>query len=221
MSLIAHLRTADEGAQDRRSGPRRRIVLGSVALRGDSPEEARPVTIHNISSQGLLLESGAPLGVGETVALELPEAGERAVEIVWKSGRLYGGRFAEPLTEAALSAAELASAVGDGLEREDGAPGEAFAARLKRLRGERKMSLARVADALGVSKPTVWAWEQGRAKPAEERLDALAELLGVDRESLLSGRDADALAQALTFSRETIAQAYGISPGQVRILIEL
>ena len=221
MSLVGQLKTAHSEAADRRAGTRRRITLDTTA-RGDDPgTEARPLLIHNISTQGVLLECGAPLGVGETISLDLPQAGECAVEIVWKSARLYGGRFSEPVSEAVLSAAELAGAAKEGLERNDVGNSEAFAARLKRLRAEKGLSLAGIGEALGVSKPTVWAWEQGRAKPADERLDALAEVLGIDREELVSGRDSDAMAQALMHSRETVAHAYGVSPSQVRVLIEL
>ena len=47
--------------------------------------------------------------------------------------------------------------------------------RLNHLRRERGMTLAQVASALGVSKPTVWAWEKGKARPLPERIAAIAE----------------------------------------------
>ena len=62
------------------------------------------------------------------------------------------------------------------------ANGEALAARLGRLRREAGLTLADVAAALGVSKPTVWAWEKGKARPLPERLGAIAAALGVEAE---------------------------------------
>ena len=95
-------------------------------------------------------------------------------------------------------------------------------ARLQRLRKERGLTLAQVAGQLGVSKPTVWAWERGRARPIEERVDALAEALGVTRGELMAtGETSLALRELLARSREQIAAAFGTRPENVRIMIEL
>lgn len=61
---------------------------------------------------------------------------------------------------------------------------ETFSAQLRRLREERGLSLAQIAGPLGVSKPTVWAWENGKANPLASRIGALAAILGVPASDL-------------------------------------
>ena len=65
------------------------------------------MTIHNISAAGLLLETDLTLGVGEVLAIELPDIGPVGAEIVWQSGHLFGCAFQQALGEAALAAAQL------------------------------------------------------------------------------------------------------------------
>ena len=74
---------------------------------------------------------------------------------------------------------------------------------------------------LHVSKPTVWAWEQGKARPTPERIAALAERLGVSEDQLCTGRDDDALAEALGRARHLVAKAYGVDPARVKVWIEV
>ena len=188
--------------------------------------ETAEVLIHNISATGLLLETAVALVAGERVAVALPQAGTVEASVVWRSGRLYGCQLAAPLSPAALDAAQLRSAV-DALDlaadqATSSAPDEGFAARLQRLRKRRGLTLAQIALVLGVSKPTVWAWEQGRARPVESRIDALANVLGVTRAELLPAvRDGHELRDLLAQTRERIAIAAGSSPERIRILIEL
>jgi len=84
------------------------------------------------------------------------------------------------------------------------------------------LTLADVAATLGVSKPTVWAWEKGKARPLPERLNAIAAALRVDPDLLAPEpavpRELDAV---IAESRQRIAEACGIAPGAVRIMIEL
>ena len=136
----------------------------------------------------------------------------------------FGCRCDAPLPSAALAAAELRSLIATGLHlpsRAEGGP-TISPTRLQRLRKERGFTLAQVAAQLGVSKPTVWAWERGRARPIEERVDALAEALGVTRGELMAtGEPSLALRELLARSREQIAAAFGTRPENVRIMIEL
>ena len=99
--------------------------------------------------------------------------------VVWASGTLYGCRFDEPISPGTLAAAELRSDAGLKLERAHAAPPESLGSRLQRLRKERGLTLAQLGDRLEVSKPTVWAWEKGKARPIESRVGAIAEVLGV------------------------------------------
>lgn len=100
--------------------------------------------------------------------------------------------------------------------------GEALGIRLNKLRREAGLTLGDVAATLGVSKPTVWAWEKGKARPLPERLGAIAAALGVAPESLAEsaalGSDIGALVEDC---RQRIAQACGTQPRSVRIVIEL
>ncbi len=201
-------------AANRRGDGRRMLRLGTTGkfARGDGA-----VTVHNVSQSGLLIETREPLRQGDTFAVELPQAGEQSAEVVWADAPMFGCRFAEPLGAAALSAAQLR---GDPLAAADaGAGAEDFGARFHRLRVARGLSLGEIATRLGVSKPTVWAWEHGKSRPVERRLAALADVLGVS----LSGLEPAAPGpdRELELSRRRIADAYGVEPARVRIMIEL
>lgn len=212
MSFAA--RFEDEADAERRDAPRRTLRLGVPGHFGDGGGSA--VTVHNISATGLLIETASLLDEGELFAVDLPEAGEQSAEVVWASAPMYGCRFAGRLSTAALSAAELQS---DVVESGPTQPIEDFGARLHRLRIERGMSLADIANRLGVSKPTVWAWEHGKSRPVEKRLSALAEALGVTPGGLEPAPSGPS--EELERSRRRIAQAYGVEPVRVRIMIEL
>jgi transcriptional regulator with XRE-family HTH domain len=234
MAIKAHLDqppAAAPGSDSQRSAPRRALWLeasGFFADAGPDGLEAN-VTIHNISAAGLLLETELALAEGEQLALDLPEAGAVIATVVWRSEHLYGCAFATPLSNAALSAAQLqgfapgvptrpqrAGAVPGGT-----APGEGLGTRLNRLRREAGLTLADVAAALGVSKPTVWAWEKGKARPLPERLDAIAAALGVAPELLAAAPGSREIDGVIAECRARIAEACGTAPDAVRIMIEL
>lgn len=104
MSLFAHLEP-EKGKHERRSSRRRklRLEVGPAA----SPNSR--VVVHDLSERGMLLESAAAVGVGETLDLVIPEAGSAKATIIWNSGHYFGCRFEKPLTSAAVSAALLRS----------------------------------------------------------------------------------------------------------------
>ncbi|MDE8654393.1 helix-turn-helix domain-containing protein [Novosphingobium album (ex Liu et al. 2023)] len=221
MAIAAHLDETAQPAGGRRE-PRRNLRLETLGALASG--EAANVLVHNVSTTGLLVESDIALTVGEAIALELPEAGATLAHVIWTSGRLFGCQFDTPIGTAALSAARLRSAVGEPIElgeRPAAGPEESFGMRLQRLRAQARLSLAALAARLGVSKPTVWAWEQGRARPVESRMAELAEALNVSLGELLPERDDTGRRELLARSREDIATAFGTSPDRVRILIEL
>jgi transcriptional regulator with XRE-family HTH domain len=212
--------------------------LEDSALPGERPRERRRtlrletqgalasgaaanVLVHNVSATGLLIESDVALMPDETIEIDLPHAGPTLARIVWASGRLFGCQFEAPVSAAALSAAQLRSAVAAPVGLAPPSGGESFGLRLRRLRQERGLSLSRIAAQLGVSKPTVWAWEQGKARPVEARMPALAELLGIDRAELMAGTPGHGLNETIARARSHIAQAAGVSTVTVRIMIEL
>ncbi|MFM7379424.1 MAG: helix-turn-helix domain-containing protein [Erythrobacter sp.] len=236
MAIKAHLDQPPATSDSQRSAPRRALWLetsGFFADAGPDGLEAN-VAIHNISAAGLLLETAVALAEGEQLALDLPEAGAVTATVVWRSEHLYGCAFAAPLTAAALAAAQLqgfAPGVPTRPQSSPAAPsavpqtglgtGEGLGTRLNRLRREAGLTLADVAAALGVSKPTVWAWEKGKARPLPERLDAIAAALGVESEVLAAAPASREIESLIAECRARIAEACGASPQAVRIMIEL
>lgn len=215
MAIKAHLEQAAAG-DSQRAAPRRTLRLEASGLAPDGEETN--VTIHNISAAGLLIET----------ALDLPEAGIVTAAIIWRSERLYGCAFEQALGPAALAAVQLQGfapgvaapprpAVTPAIN-----PGEGLGARLNRLRREAGLTLADIAATLGVSKPTVWAWEKGKARPLPERLDAIAAALGVAPDQLASGPAASGeIDSVIAECRQRIADASGVPAHAVRIMIEL
>ena len=221
MAIPARMEEARASSGEPRD-PRHRITLkASGTFAGGGPAN---VTVHNVSRTGMLLECDSSLPVDEILMIDLPGAEATQAKVVWTSDRLHGCEFLEPVSKAVLSAAQLRSAVGSdlkALEHGDADSGEPFGIRLQRLRKERGLSLAQIASSLAVSKPTVWAWEQGRTRPAQERIDLLAQVLGTSSQALQTGRDDEALREVLERSRRQIADAFGTETSNVRIMIEL
>ncbi len=224
MAIKAHLDFAAAG-DGQRAAPRRDLRLSASGLTPDG-EEAN-VTIHNISAAGLLIETALDLATGEQLALDLPEAGIVTAAVVWRSERLYGCAFEQAIGPAALAAAQLQGfAPGVPNQPRPSAlatqSSEALGSRLNRLRREAGLTLADVAATLGVSKPTVWAWEKGKARPLPERLDSIAAALGVAPELLAPGPGSDGeIGAVIAECRERIATVCGTSAQSVRIMIEL
>ncbi len=197
--------------------PRRQLRLESEGSTA-SGQTAR-VLIHNVSTSGLLIESPVALAEDERIELALPEVGITSAHVVWMSERFYGCRFETPLPESALGLLELFSRViGTPAPVE---PADTLPVRIARLRKEQGLTLEGLASLINVSKPTVWAWEQGKSRPAPERIAGLAKLLGVAEDELLTGRDGNALAQALSHARSVVAEAFGVDPARVKVSIEL
>ncbi len=232
MAIAAHLDEAPPPASTslptgQARDPRRILHLEAE---GALPSGARTnVRVHNVSTTGLLLESTIRLAIGERIEIDLPHAAATWARVIWTSDDLSGCQFEEPITPAVLSAAQLRSVPDTPLDisehsavpAADAVPGESFGTRLQRLRKERGMTLAQVATRLGVSKPTVWAWEQGKAKPVETRIEALAAVYGVHASDLVQSRISPALFEMIARSKEQIAQAVGTNPDKIRIMIDL
>lgn len=221
MAIKAHL----QSSEGQRTTPRRALMLATSGRLAGGAEAN--VTVHNISAAGLLLETALELEVGDQLTIDLPEAGAVDALIVWRSERLYGCAFEQAIGDAALAAAQLRAPAPPGAGGADfgaGADtlGPSFGSKLNRLRRERGLTLADVADALGVSKPTVWAWEKGKARPLPERLEPIAAALGVSPDELIEVSAAGAEAGALIDEcRSRIAGAFNLAPAAVRIMIEL
>jgi transcriptional regulator with XRE-family HTH domain len=220
MVIAAHFEE-EEGPAGRPREPRRKLQLEA---QGALPSgDASSVLIHDISATGMLIESPTELTIDERIAVELPHAGATWAKVVWLSGKLFGCEFDRPISAGALSAAQLRSAVGrpvDISHHLEPVADASFGNRLMRLRKERGISQAHVATQLGVSKPTVWAWEHGKARPVGSRIAALAEVLGVASGDLMSPGTSN-VDELIARSRQQIAAAMGTSPEKVRIWVEL
>ncbi len=208
MAVAAHF---DSSSTSSARPQRRRLMLetaGATAAAGETP-----VTVHNVSESGMLLETAAPLAPNEVIEVDLPQAGVQSARVVWSDGAFHGCRFDQALSAAALSAIELRSLPPlDPLSDSDGE--ETFASRLRRLRKAKGLTLAAIADRLGVSKPTVWAWEQGRAKPTAGHMAALAATLGIDQADLAGTTGSAQLRAVIAQARQQIAEV-------MQILLEL
>jgi transcriptional regulator with XRE-family HTH domain len=221
MVIAAHFEEPRQQAGPSRD-PRRilRLEAQGLTASGDSTR----VLVHNISASGLLLESAASLAAGELIDIDLPHAGPTSARVMWVGGNFCGCQFDAPISAAALSAAQLRSAVrdaGGAAVSQAPAAGEPFEVRLQRLRKERGLTLAQLASVLGVSKPTVWAWEQGRARPVEARIEALAEALDVPVGEMLLERSPSILPELIARAKEQIAGALGITSDKIRIVVDL
>ena len=222
MALKAHLEKPKTPVypNEQRRSERRALFLETKGFLPGGLEAN--VVVHNASIGGLLLETATPLSVGEKLELDLPEAGSVQATVVWESGSLFGCAFNQPLAKKALAAAQLrsdpaAEAVGPELD----AALEPLGMKLNRLRRERGLTLAQVAAVLGVSKPTVWAWEKGKARPLPDRIDAIAKALGVDAQQLEQPVCEEQQSAVVQESRLRIATAYATHPSRIKIMIEV
>lgn len=226
MPIPAHFEET-QAADGQSRAMRRRLLLETHGALASGLETQ--VLVHNVSETGLLLETQEELEIDEAIDLDLPEAGTTRAHVMWASGRLYGCAFDIALSSATLSAAQLRSAVqndaGIGPAPVPAGPaaigGESLGERLHRLRKLRGLTQGELAARLGVSKPTVWAWEQGRARPIEDRLEAIAAALGVTSAELRPGRTVPGLPELIARCRNQIAAAVEASPDKIRIMIEL
>ena len=105
MSLRAMIEHA-QSEEDVRALARKRLQLAVPAI---LPTGARSAIVHDISVGGLLLETDSSMSIGETIAIELPEAKPVEARIVWSSGKFFGCEFAETIPSRSVSASLLKS----------------------------------------------------------------------------------------------------------------
>lgn len=213
-----------------RGSPRRRLALETWA-RGAAPGQD-PVFIHNVSESGMLLETGRVFAIGDVMEVDLPGIEGIRAGVVWKSAEFYGCRFNRPIAVAALRSihdiAERFAAEGrdDALDPPTSAapvPRQPldFAEQLFRLRKARGLTLEKLAVQLGVSKPTVWAWEKGRARPSPRFMSQLAEVLQVPAAELTNRDPTPDVSRLIARCRDQIASALATDASRVRIYFEM
>jgi PilZ domain len=101
---LAELREAPQ--VDSRGYRRRSLHLTSNAT---SNAASHRVLIHDLSENGMMIETSAPFEIGERFDVELPETGNVTVTVVWRDGFRLGCEFERNLSRAAVSAAQLLS----------------------------------------------------------------------------------------------------------------
>lgn len=91
---------------DGRLAPRRTLHLrvGSSGASGRANAQ-----IHNLSENGLLVETWSLLKVGETLYVDLPEAGLTPAVVIWNRGNHFGCEFVRWIPSSVVSAAILRS----------------------------------------------------------------------------------------------------------------
>jgi DNA-binding XRE family transcriptional regulator len=181
------------------------------------------VLVHDLSAGGMLIESEESLGIGEKLAVELPRTGAREAAVVWTSGRFYGCRFAEELSSSVVNAAVLKALPADARPSGPEADEAGFATRLASLRAARGLSMEQLADRLGVSRQAVWYWETGHRLPRPAMFKRIAKQLHVGEGELTTSATEAKSPQRndLANWRQEIANQFGVTPRQVKILVEL
>lgn len=106
MSLRAQLEVEPKDGE-RRTSQRRRLRLEAE---GTASTAETKVTVHDLSEEGLLVESPIALSQGEILEVDIPGIGTVQAEVTWSSsGRFFGCRFQEPISTGSVSAALLRS----------------------------------------------------------------------------------------------------------------
>lgn len=217
MTLPATLE-ASEKSSNKRATARRKLRLGTSAKGANRP--ITDILVHDLSSEGLLIESPTVLQIGESLAIDLPNAGSRDAIVVWSSSKFYGCRFAEPLSPAAVSAALLKAFPADR-EEAGRAPTPPLPEKLAALREGRGLSIEQLAGRLGVSRQALWYWETGQRVPRPRMLARIAAEFGLSQSELLIPQppvtDEDDMLQRC---RQAVATRCGVGPEKVKIVVE-
>ena len=108
MAIVATLFEVPAG--DRRGAERRPVDRNST-IREVDRGEPHTVLVHDLSCDGLQLETPLDLPLGTELSIGLPGVGTRTVRIVRRDGELYGCQFATAVPPGLLSDAFAASSV--------------------------------------------------------------------------------------------------------------
>jgi len=221
MAMTVYLNDAPRSAGNGRASRRQlRLPLHGSKATGAEIE----ALVHNISATGMLVESRLPLEIGEVIDVNLPHSGKTATKVIWTSGRLAGCQFEMPISPATLSAAQLRSVVRPDAHAPDDLPApaaESFGVRLQRLRSAKQLTQGQLAVQLGVSEPSISAWELDKARPKAGRIEALSVALGVEISEILGFDEGENLRDLVARAKEQIAKAAGVSPANVKFTIEM
>ena len=222
MAMTVYLDNTPRSAGNGRASRRQlRLPLHGSKAAGAEIE----ALVHNISATGMLVESKVPLAIGEIVEVNLPHSGKTATRVIWTSGGIAGCQFEMPISPATLSAAQLRSVVveaePDASQNRPASSAESFGARLQRLRTAQGLTQGQLAARLGVSEPSISAWELDKARPKAGRVEVLANMLGVEIHELLGLEETENLRDLVARAKEKIARAAGVAPANIKLTIEI
>jgi ribosome-binding protein aMBF1 (putative translation factor) len=206
------------------------------------------VYVNNLSRTGMLLETAAPLSVGEPLQILLPEGDICAATVVWANESIFACDFARALNTATIRRIQLQSPPERRPDNENPAheiagnenaggsaeakPEEALGERIRRLRRKHGVSMVHLASCVGVSRPTLWKWEKGAVFPRQDMIRLLARTLGVSEKELIYGNQQvrqpdqqrfaalESPEKTIAAKKAEIASLVGVDPSQVKILIE-
>lgn len=85
---------------------RRHTLLLEVETHGSETASSKAI-VHDISDTGLLIETQSILSIGEMIEVKLPHSAVMEAEIIWAGNHVYGCKFTQELSPAAISAARL------------------------------------------------------------------------------------------------------------------
>lgn len=99
---------------------------------------------------------------------------------------------------------------------------ESLGGRIRRARLAKFLSLEQLADDLGVSKVTVWNWENDRTRPRLARIAQLSDLLGLPVHVLMGDNDSEerSVTDLIYHCQCQIAQLMGVQPESVEIKVK-
>lgn len=220
-----------------RGQPTRKLSLeGTIAAFKGGNEV---VYVNNLSRTGMLLETAAPLSVGEPLQILLPEGDSCSAIVVWANESMFACEFGRALNTASIKRIQLQSPPERraGNEKDhmlaDEKQGETLGERIRRLRRKRGYSMVHLASRIGVSRPTLWKWEKGSVFPRQDMIQVVARVLGVPERELIYGsqqqigqREQPRVAplqtpdKMIAVKKAEIADLIGVDPSQVKILIE-
>lgn len=198
-----------------------------LLVAGRTGGATRLVSVHNLSTSGMLIEADGPLETGADFVCDLPQAGLCTGQVVWAQGNFAGCAFHRPIADSAVSAAlSLGSRNTEVPEQHPTFEATAdFPARLREVRIAHNLSVEDLARKLDVSRQTVWHWEKARNLPSPHHLMQLNRLFG------LAPADGPPPAAAVSHSgnlrdliertKAELASATGLLPEQFEINITL
>src|SRR3546814_16549080 len=130
-----------------------------------------------------------------------------------------------PVSPASLGAGPLLRVVGevepDAAQNRPASSAESFGARLQRLRTAQGLTQGQLAVRLGVSEPSISAWELDKARPKAGRVEVLANMLGVEIHELHGLEETDNLRDLFARAKEQIAKAAGDAPHTTQLTSEI